>query len=61
MAVIDPTRPVTLSAGRTSTFFGQLRAWNDARVTRNALAKLSAHELHDIGLELGDIDTIAQR
>lgn len=34
-------------------------AWNDARVTRNALAALSDRELEDIGLSRGDIDAIA--
>jgi len=36
-------------------------AWNDARVTRNALAKLSDRELDDIGLTRSDIDFIAAR
>ena len=36
----------------------RVSAWNDARRTRNALSKLSAHELDDIGLALGDIDRI---
>ena len=30
--------------------------WNDARVTRNALGRLSDRELDDIGLCRGDID-----
>ena len=34
--------------------------WNDARVTRNALAKLSDRELDDIGLCRGDIDLIGR-
>jgi uncharacterized protein YjiS (DUF1127 family) len=29
--------------------------WNDARVTRNALAKLSDRELDDIGLTRADV------
>jgi len=29
--------------------------WNDARVTRNALAKLSDLQLDDIGLTRGDV------
>ena len=33
----------------------KLSAWNDARITRNALGKLSDHELNDIGLCRGDI------
>lgn len=32
--------------------------WNDARVTRNALGKLSDRELDDIGLSRGDIDRL---
>ncbi|MCV6594956.1 MAG: DUF1127 domain-containing protein [Silicimonas sp.] len=32
--------------------------WNEVRRTRAALSKLSAHELEDIGLTLGDIDQI---
>ncbi|MGH1424462.1 MAG: DUF1127 domain-containing protein [Pseudooceanicola sp.] len=32
--------------------------WNDARVTRNALSKLTDRELDDIGLCRGDIDDV---
>lgn len=39
--------------------FGQVAAWNDARVTRNALAQLSDHQLDDLGLMRGDIDDLA--
>lgn len=39
-------------------FGAALAAWNDARATRNALAKLSDRELDDIGLSRGDIDRI---
>lgn len=35
-----------------------MTAWNDARVTRNALSQLSDHELDDIGLHRGDIERI---
>jgi uncharacterized protein YjiS (DUF1127 family) len=34
--------------------------WNDARVTRNALGKLSDRELDDIGLCRGDIEMIGR-
>ncbi len=66
MAAFDTTRPAAgLSAGAFSAFvarfFASLAAWNDARVTRNALSKLSARELEDIGLSYGDIDNIATR
>ena len=30
--------------------------WNQARRTRAALSKLSAHELEDIGLTRGDVE-----
>lgn len=54
-----------MSAGRITNFFlstfAAVAAWNDARTTRNALSKLSARELDDIGLCVGDIDGIATR
>ena len=60
MAVFDTSRalsegartnPVTL----ISRLFGAALAWNDRRVTRNALSSLTARELNDIGLSRGDI------
>lgn len=42
--------------------FGELLAvfktWNDKRITRNELNKLTDRELDDIGLSRGDIDEI---
>jgi uncharacterized protein YjiS (DUF1127 family) len=38
-----------------------LAAWNDARITRKALGRLSDRELDDIGLCRGDIELIARR
>jgi len=66
MASFDTTRPVAgPSAGKITTFFvnmlGTVAAWNDARITRNSLSKLSARELDDIGLSYGDIEDIATR
>ena len=66
MAAIDTSRPVAgLSAGRAVSFFvnlfGAVAAWNDARITRKSLSKLTARELDDIGLSYGDIDEIAAR
>ncbi|WP_368186963.1 DUF1127 domain-containing protein [Aestuariibius sp. HNIBRBA575] len=62
MAVFETTRPAAI-APRSAGFFAQIvgafAAWNDARITRNALSKLSARELEDIGLVRGDIDRIA--
>lgn len=38
-----------------------IAAWNDARVTRNALSRLSDRELDDIGLTRADIDTVTAK
>lgn len=63
MAAFETTRPVVGS--RLSNFvsfvIASYRDWNDARVTRNALAKLSDRELDDIGLCRGDIEMIMSR
>ena len=65
MAAIDTTRSYGFEsfAGRIgakiANFYGVFSAWNDARVTRNALSGLSDRELDDIGLVRGDIDTVA--
>lgn len=66
MAAFDTTRPASgIAAGRVSSFFTNMfaavAAWNDARITRNSLSKLTARELDDIGLTYGDIDAIAER
>ncbi|MFD3191691.1 DUF1127 domain-containing protein [Sedimentitalea sp. HM32M-2] len=66
MAAIDTTRTTYGSlghSGRIGAFLtnlgGMIAAWNDARMTRNALSSLSDRELADIGLERGDIDSVA--
>lgn len=66
MAAFDTSRPAQgLVAGRVSTFISSLvadiAAWNDARVTRKALSRLTDRELDDIGLTRGDIEMIATR
>jgi uncharacterized protein YjiS (DUF1127 family) len=67
MALFETTRSMDGLAGRghrsnlLTSVFASLMAWNDARVTRRALDKLSDHELDDIGLCRGDIDMIATR
>ena len=66
MAAFDTSRPASgFSAGRTSSLFvsafAAIAGWNDARITRNALSKLTERELDDIGLTYGDIDAIAAR
>ena len=67
MAVLDTTRATTGSFGSTGRIGGVFTSivntvveWNDARVTRNALNRLSDRELEDIGLCRGDIEAIAQ-
>jgi uncharacterized protein YjiS (DUF1127 family) len=67
MALFDTTRTTYGTASATSRFFGMIQsmiysviAWNDARVTRNALSELTDRELEDIGLTRGDIDVVAQ-
>lgn len=67
MAAIETTRPAPFGAittyrafNRVGNAFGMLATWNDARITRNALGKLSDRELDDIGLCRGDIDTLGR-
>lgn len=51
------------SAGHIPAFFSAVLdavvAWNDTRMTRNALSRLSDRELDDIGLSRSDIDSIS--
>ena len=66
MASIENHRTATgLSAGSILAFVargaGAITAWNDARITRKSLSKLTARELDDIGLTFADIDVIATR
>jgi len=63
MAAFETHRPVAApAAGIISSFvvraFGALQTWNDERITRKALSKLTARELEDIGLTYADVDTI---
>ena len=43
-----------------SDTLNRLSAWNDARVTRSALGKLTDRELDDIGLCRGDVELIGR-
>ncbi|GAA6176622.1 DUF1127 domain-containing protein [Sulfitobacter pacificus] len=64
MAAFDTTRTAYGSTSAVSSFITRsisaIVAWNDARVTRSALASLTDRELDDIGLVRGDIDAVAQ-
>ena len=62
MAMFETTRSGfggQLLPARLSTLFtalaGAFAAWNDRRLTRNALLELSDHELDDIGLTRADV------
>jgi len=52
VGAISIVRSVPGLAGLVATF----TAWNDARLTRNSLGRLSDRELDDIGLCRGDIE-----
>ena len=67
MTAFDTTRTAYGSSAavyQIVSFIGRIVAsvvaWNDTRVTRNALSGLSDRELEDIGLIRGDIDSVAQ-
>ena len=67
MAAIETSRPAPFGAITTyravnlmSNVFATFGAWNDARVTRKALSKLTDRELDDIGLCRGDIEMMGR-
>lgn len=67
MAIFDTTRTTYGSANMASRFsalfskvLASVVAWNDARLTRNALITLTDRELDDIGLTRSDIDSVAE-
>lgn len=63
MSAIDMNRVAagSNSTGVMASILERLTAWNDMRVTRNSLSRLSDHELNDIGLCRGDIERVARR
>ncbi|MFK7867654.1 MAG: DUF1127 domain-containing protein [Roseobacter sp.] len=67
MTTFDTSRTTYGSSTATSGFLSIFQraaaaviAWNDARVTRNALSGLTDRELDDIGLSRSDIDLVAE-
>jgi uncharacterized protein YjiS (DUF1127 family) len=65
MAHFEATRSAPLGSITTyhvmnsvGGFFAAMKTWNDARITRKALASLTDRELDDIGLARSDIDRI---
>lgn len=65
MTFIDTKRSNANSTGILGQIYrhtiGFLTSWNDVRMTRNALNRLSDRELEDIGLSRGDIDQVVTR
>ena len=65
MAHIALARPAAPMAGTVTTGLARIvatiLAWNDTRVTRKQLSRLTARELDDIGLCAADIDAVARR
>ncbi|MGA0715005.1 MAG: DUF1127 domain-containing protein [Gemmobacter sp.] len=65
MAIIETSRPFgatpslvrRLVAGM-SDIFAAVADWNEARLTRQALSRLSDRELDDIGLSRAEIDAL---
>lgn len=67
MAAYETPRPAPLGAlsifravNGVGGMFSMFSTWNDARVTRKALSKLSDRELDDIGLCRGDVDLMGR-
>ena len=67
MAAYEPSAaaPVgAISIFRSAPGFGALvaifAAWNDARMTRRALGRLTDRELDDIGLCRGDVEMLGR-
>ncbi|WP_050528482.1 DUF1127 domain-containing protein [Pseudorhodobacter aquimaris] len=68
MSAYQTTRTAPFGAISTYSFIrfvsnigANVTAWNDARVTRNSLNKLSDRELNDIGLTRGEIANVARQ
>ena len=63
MAAFDTSRPTYVAGSKGfgavfASLIAAFAAWNDTRLTRNALNELSDFELEDIGLTRGDIDAL---
>ncbi len=58
MSAMDTNRMISRAGrpGVVAKLIDAAMSWNDARVTRNALSKLSERELNDIGLTRFDVD-----
>ena len=56
VGAISIIRPVSGLSGNVAA----VSAWNDARMTRKALGRLSDRELDDIGLCRGDVEMLGR-
>ncbi len=65
MTDFTTTRPLAGAAALRGfslrSLFDGFLTWNDRRVTRNELHRLSDRELEDIGLTRGSIDAAVER
>lgn len=64
MSALYSTRTQAASNGFSramARLYDTLASWNERRITRNALSRLSDRELEDIGLSRGDIDLVARQ
>ena len=61
MAILSTSRTFALPKALQllSAVVATATRWNDARVTRKALTRLSDHELRDLGLDRCDIERVA--
>ncbi|MDE0968693.1 MAG: DUF1127 domain-containing protein [Octadecabacter sp.] len=59
MAAIDFRTASVKTSFSIISMIAAVVSWNDCRMTRNSLNKLTTRELDDIGLVRGDIEAIA--
>jgi uncharacterized protein YjiS (DUF1127 family) len=59
MATTDFRTPTVKNSFSIISMIAAVVSWNDCRMTRNSLSKLTTRELDDIGLVRGDIEAIA--
>ena len=60
MSVYETHRGTSPFSGLFGSLVATFAAWNDARITRRELNRLTDRELSDIGLSRGDIERVAR-
>ena len=61
MAVFETQRPIASGHGLSAmltNLVARFNDWNDARITRNELGRLTDRQLDDLGLTRDDVDAI---